>query len=62
MDEPTQPDTITFLDWLESFNLTNHVTFGMHQSNHTLDLVITKLNDASIKSIDRGTYFQTITL
>ena len=57
MEEPTQPDTITFLEWLESFNLTNHVTFGTHQSNHTLDLVITKKNDASIKSIDRGHLF-----
>ena len=45
MDEPTQPDTITFLDWLESFNLTNRVTFGTHQSDHTLDLVITEQNE-----------------
>ena len=52
MDEPTQPDTITFLDWLESFNLTNHGTFGTHQSDHMLDLVITEQNDASIKTID----------
>ena len=50
MDEPTQPDTITFLDWLESFNLRNHVTFSTHQSKHTLDLVITEQNDASIKT------------
>ena len=57
MDEPTQPDTITFFDWLESFNLTNHVTFGTHQSNHTLDLVITEQNDASIKSLDQGHLF-----
>ena len=57
MDEPTQPDTITFLDWLESFNLTNHVTFGTHQSDHTLDLVITEQNDASIKTIDWGHLF-----
>ena len=57
MDEPTHPDTMTFLDCLENFNLTNHVTFGTHQSDHTLDLIITEQNDASIKTIDRGHLF-----
>ena len=40
MDDPEDPDTITFNDFLDSLDLINLVNFGTHTSNHTLDLVI----------------------
>ena len=42
IDEPIEPDTITFLDFLNSFNLTSHVQWPKHRSGHTLDLLISK--------------------
>ena len=39
------------------FAKTNHVTFSTHRSKHTLDLVITDQNDASIKILDWGHLF-----
>ena len=52
IDEATEPDTITFLDFLDSFNLTNHVQWPMHRSGHTLDLFISNQDDTSIKSVN----------
>ena len=40
MDKPEHPDTVTFNDFLESFDLVNYTTFPTHLSRHTLDLVI----------------------
>ena len=52
MDDPLDPDTITFDDCLDSLDLTNLVNFGTHTSNHTLDLVIQsnsfKVNSKSV--------------
>ena len=50
----TEPDTITFLDFLDSFNLTNHVQWPTHRSGHTLDLLISDQDNTSIKSITKG--------
>ena len=38
MDKPDHPDTATFNDFLESFDLVNHTTFPTHISRHTLNL------------------------
>ena len=38
MDDPMDPDTIMFNNFLDSLDLTNLVLFGTHTSNHTLDL------------------------
>ena len=54
IDEATEPDTITFLDFLNRFNLTNHVQWPMHRSGHTLDLLISNQDDTSIKSVTKG--------
>ena len=54
IDEATEPDTITILDFLDSFNLTNHVQWPMHRSGHTLDLFISNQDDTSIKSVTKG--------
>ena len=53
IDEATEPDTITFLDFLDSFNLTNHVQWLMHRLGHTLDLLISDQDDTSIKSVTK---------
>ena len=55
MDKPEHPDTATFNDFLESFDLANHTTFLTHISRLTLDLVITS-SHRLIKSIEQG-YF-----
>ena len=53
MDKPEHPDTATFNDFLESFNLVNFTTFPTHISKNTLDLVITS-SHRLIKSIEQG--------
>ena len=53
MDNSEHPDTATFNDFLESFNLVNCTTFPTHISKHTLDLVITS-SHRLIKSIEQG--------
>ena len=40
MDDPVDPDTITFNKFLDSLDFTNLVNFGTHTSNYTLDLVM----------------------
>ena len=54
IDEPTEPDTITSLDYLDSFNLTSHVQWPTHRSGHTIDLLISDQDDTSIKSVTKG--------
>ena len=50
------PDTIIFNDFLESFGLTNFFGFLTHQSNHTIDLMITH-HSRIIKSVRQGEFF-----
>ena len=54
MNEPSEPDTITFLDFLDIFNLTSHVHWPIHRSGHTLDLLISDQDDTSINSVTKG--------
>ena len=42
MENIANPDTITFNDFLDSFNLQNHVNFPMHIARYHLDLCITE--------------------
>ena len=44
MDDPVDPDTITFTNFLDSLDLTNLVNFVTHTSNHTLDLVMQSIS------------------
>ena len=55
MDKLEHPDTVTFNELLESFDLVNYTTFPTHLSKHTLDLVITN-SHGLIKSIEQGHY------
>ena len=54
MDIPDKPDTIRFNDILKSLNLTQHVTFPTHRSNHTLDVVLTRSDNDLLCSIKSG--------
>ena len=55
MDKPEHPDTVTFNDFLESFDLVNYTTFPTHLSRHTLDLLIISSHGLR-KSIEQGHY------
>ena len=57
MDSPLHPDTSTFLEFIESFNLRNHTNFATHISNHYLDLALTGHGSTIISKIDRGDLF-----
>ena len=56
MDNPENPDTIIFNGFLESFGLTNFVGFPTHQSNHTIELMITH-HSSIIKLVRQGEFF-----
>ena len=50
MDSPHHLDTITFHDFLQSFNLKNLITEATHKSQHTLNLIITdKSSNTALK-------------
>jgi hypothetical protein len=42
---PTDMDSVKFLDLLHSMGLCQHVTFPIHVSGNTLDLLITRETD-----------------
>ena len=39
MENSANPDTITFMEFHESFNLQNHVNSPTHTAKHYLDLL-----------------------
>ena len=52
VDNPSCPSVFPFLTLLETFNLTQHVSFPTHVSGHTLDLLITKSSSKLISDTD----------
>ena len=40
VNDEEDSDTITFLDFLHSFNLGNRIDFLMHRLGNTLDLIV----------------------
>ena len=52
VDDFTAPHVSSFLDMLNTFNLTQHITFPTHNSGHTLDLLITRSTSSLISSSD----------
>ena len=54
MDNIANPDTITFNDFLDSFNLQNHVNFSTNIARHRLDLYITEWDSGLFQSISNG--------
>ena len=57
MDNTLHPDTTTFLEFIESFNLRSHTNFATHISNHYLDLTLIEHGSTVISKIDRGDLF-----
>ena len=57
MDNTLHPDTTTFLEFMESFDLRNHTNFAAHISNHYLDLALTEHRSTIISKIDWGDLF-----
>jgi hypothetical protein len=51
LDLPVPPSDTHFLNLLDTFSLTQHVTFPTHHSTHTLDLLITRSSSNFISSV-----------
>ena len=45
------PITITFQDFLDSFNLKNNVLFPTHKHNNTLDLIISSQQSETVQGV-----------
>ena len=54
MDNPEDSDTITLADFLSGLGLWNHVGFATHQSQHTIDLAITRETLSCIAEVRKG--------
>ena len=54
MDITDDPNTITFNDFLNSFNVHNHVNFPTHKFLHYLDLVITDTSWNIMQTVKMG--------
>ena len=54
VENTANPDTITFSDFLNSFNLHNHVNFPTHIANHHIDLCTTERDSGLFQSISKG--------
>ena len=54
VNDVTNPDTITFRDFLDSFNLKSMVSFLTHKSGHTIDLVLQDLDANIVEDTMRG--------
>ena len=50
LDDPTSPGVTRLNDILQSTGLVQHVTHPTHKSNHTLDLVISRIDDTMLTS------------
>ena len=53
LDDPSAPYVASFSDLLDTFNLTQHISFPTHDSGHTLDLLITRSASTLVSSIDQ---------
>ena len=54
MDDPTHPDTNTFIDTLDGLDLRNHVNFPTHKLNHHLDLFIDTISSPILTEVECG--------
>ena len=52
VDQPTAPYVASFLDLLDTFTLTQHISFPTHDPGHTLDLLITRSTSTLLHSVD----------
>ena len=54
IDKPEDLDTITFVDFLSGLGFQNYVGFATHQSQHIIDLVITKETLSCTAEVRKG--------
>ena len=54
MDDPTHPDTNTFIDTLDGLDLRNHVNFPTHKLNHHLDPFIDSISSPILTEVECG--------
>ena len=50
------PEAQTLRDFLDLFNLQNHVTFPTHNKGHTLDLVLMDINSTTLTKVTQGDF------
>ena len=48
------PETTTFNDFMESFNLKNLVSFPTHIHQHTLDLILDDKDNPIVQGVTKG--------
>ena len=56
LDDLRDNDTKKFMDLLETFSLSLHVSCPTHSSGHTLDLIITRSSDDVVLSSPKATF------
>ena len=56
LDDLRDNDTKKFMDLLETFNLSQHVSGPTHLSGHTLDLIITRSSDDIVLASPKTTF------
>ena len=54
VNDTQDPKTITFQDFLDSFNLKNNVLFPTHKHNNTLDLIISSQQSKTVQGVTQG--------
>ena len=54
MDDPTHPDTNTFMDTLDGPDLRNHINFPTQKLNHHLDLFIDSISSPILTEVECG--------
>ena len=56
LDDLRNNDTMKFMDLLETFSLSQHVSGPTHLSGHTLDLIITRSSDDVVLASPKATF------
>ena len=55
-DTINTPEAQTLGDFLDLFNLQNHITFPTHNKGHTLDLVLMDINSTTLTKVTQGDF------
>ena len=55
-DTINTPEAQTLGDFLDLFNLQNHVTFPTHNKGHTLNLVLMDINSTTLTKVTQGDF------
>ena len=52
----TSSDAMSLGDFLEIFNLQNHVSFPTHDKGNTLDLILADVNNKVVREVSQGDF------